>query len=46
MNFGFNPNMFSGMNFDPQQMKMASDMISKMSDDELRNYAKMMGKIF
>jgi tetratricopeptide (TPR) repeat protein len=43
MNFppGYNPSMLN--NLDMNQMKMASDMISGMSDDQLRDYAKMMG---
>jgi len=42
MNFpGYNPSMFNNMNMD--QMKMASDMLSGMSDEQLRGYAKMMG---
>jgi len=42
MNFpGYNPSMLNNMNVD--QMKMASDMLSGMSDEQLRGYAKMMG---
>jgi len=42
MNFpGYNPSMLNNMNMD--QMKMASDMLSGMSDEQLRGYAKMMG---
>lgn len=41
---GFNP--FGGGGMNPETMKMASEMISKMSDEELKNYAKMMGKSF
>jgi len=44
MNFpGYNPSMFNNMNMD--QMKMASDMLSGMSDEQLRGYAKMMGTL-
>ena len=38
---GFNP--FGQGSPDPNQMKDASSKILSMSDDELRNYAKMMG---
>ena len=45
MNFpGFNPSMFNNMS--PDQMKMTSDMINGMSDDQLRSYAKMAGPSF
>ncbi len=44
MNFpGYNPSMFNNMNMD--QMKMASDMLSGMSDEQLASYAKMMGTL-
>ncbi len=43
MNFppGFDPSMIKNVNAD--QMKMASDMLSGMSDEQLQGYAKMMG---
>ena len=45
MNFpGFNPSMLNNMNMD--QMKMASDMLSGMSDEQLRSYGQMMGISF
>lgn len=34
---------FMGGGINPEMMKQASAMMANMSDDELRNYAKMAG---
>jgi hypothetical protein len=44
----FNPSMFeqAKKNMNKDQMRQAAEMMSKMSDAELLNYARMSGNLY